>query len=274
MEIADRLRSEHLWANAAILHGWHLSERGHLAEGLGLLERAWEIADRLNHQVTAFLATWFRTIRGSQWLGPRDASFWVERELGKPRLAQAPIQRRTLLDQLAFSRVASGEVAEARRLLREAYAEIPLSSPAGPWLQYIEGDWEALATRRAEAREVYRRSGNRLVEAFAIRDLARVWQVLGDNVRAEAFYREAVAVAVEAKMTGTIVLSAADAALLYVETGRLDEAARCLALCQETLAGGPGREAMAHHVDLAAGRLAAAHGRLAEAEACFARALE
>src|SRR5439155_9769180 len=32
MEIADRLRSEGLWANAATLHGWHLSERGQLAE--------------------------------------------------------------------------------------------------------------------------------------------------------------------------------------------------------------------------------------------------
>jgi len=273
MEIAERIRSEHLWANAATLHGWHLSERGEVTGGLALLERAWEIADRLNHQVTAFLATWFRALRGAQWLGPRDVFFWVERELGKPRLAQAPIQRRILLDMLAQSRLVSGELAECRRLLREAYAEVPLTSPAGPWLQHAEGDWETMAARRAEALEVYRRSGNRLAEVFTIRDLARAWHVLGDNARAEALYREAIARAAEAKMTASVVIAAADAALLHVETGRLDEAARCVALCQETLAAG--REGVATvYVDLAAGALAGAEGRFAEAEACFARALE
>jgi len=278
MEIADRLRSEGLWANAATLHGWHLSERGQLAEGFALLERAWEIADRLNHQVTAFLAAWFRALRGSQWLGPRDAVFWLERELGKPRLAQAPIQRQILLEAHAFNRVVSGELVEARRLLREAYGEIPPSTPATGWLQYCEGDWEAMALRRTEAREVYRRSGNHVAEAFTIRDMARAWHALGDDVRAEALYREAIANAVEQKMTVNIIFAAADAALLHVETGRLDEAARCVALCRDTLAEGPGREAMAtnyvYGIDLAAGALAGAEGRLAEAEACFARALE
>src|SRR5262249_23553182 len=41
MEIAERLGSEGLWANAAVLHGWHLSERDDVAEGLALMRRGW-----------------------------------------------------------------------------------------------------------------------------------------------------------------------------------------------------------------------------------------
>src|SRR5262249_61809034 len=112
-----RLGSEGLWANAAVLPGWHLSGRDDVAEGLALMKRGWEIADRLDHQA-AFLAAWFLGTRGSQWLGPREGCFWLERELAKPRLAQARSPRQGLPEALPTTRTLSGDLAGARRMWR------------------------------------------------------------------------------------------------------------------------------------------------------------
>jgi hypothetical protein len=125
MEIAERMQSDALWANAAVMHGWHLFMSGRVAEGMALLERAWETADRLDQGVTAFLAAWFRGAMANMLDDYREAQKWFERELGKARIAQAAAQRRFLLESLAFSRIYSGELAEARRLVAEAYGERP-----------------------------------------------------------------------------------------------------------------------------------------------------
>src|SRR6185436_780172 len=63
MDIAERIGSQGLWANAALLHGHHACEAGRIAEGMALMDRAQEVADRLNHGLTAFLCTWFRSFR-------------------------------------------------------------------------------------------------------------------------------------------------------------------------------------------------------------------
>ncbi len=274
MEIADRLKSEALWANAAILHGFHVSETGRVAEGLAFLERAWEIADRLNHLVTAFLAAWFRGARASQLGDPREVAFWQERELRKPRLAQAHIQRRYLLENLALSRVMSGDLAEARSIMTEAYGETsPAFSSAASLLDYCEGNWDRAEARQSGARPVYRTAGNRLFEFSLLVNAARLHHGSGDIAKAVTAAREAMALATEVR-SPVFTLFGARVTLPCIEAGRLEEAARYVARCREILAQGEDWRGSASTVDLAAGSLAAAEGRLAEAEAHFARALE
>jgi class 3 adenylate cyclase len=275
MEIAQRLGSEGLWANAAVLHGWHLSERDDVPAGLALMKRGWEVADRLDHQA-AFLAAWFLGTRGTQWLGPREGSAWLERELAKPRLAQAWIRRQVLLEALISTHVMSGDLAGARRLLREAFGENPAPTNVGAaLLRYCDGDWEALLEDSERALAMFRRTGSRTFELFAARDVVRTSYALGDTVRAAALHRELVAVTHDLVTgAGFVITQASDAAVLFVDTGNPEEAAACALRAQESLVRAQGRfPAVSAFVDFAAAVVAAAEGRLADAEGRFAAAL-
>src|SRR5262245_16200517 len=274
MEIAERLGSEGLWANAAVLRGWHLSERDDVAGGLALMKRGWEIADRLDHQA-AFLAAWFLGTRGSQWLGPREGCFWLERELAKPRLAQARIRRQVLLEALITTRGTSGDLEGARRMLREGFGENPApTNPAAALLRYIDGDWEALLEDRKAAREMFRRTGSRVFELFATRDLVRACHALGDTAQAAALCRDLFCTTQEFEAAGFVILISSEAAVLFVESGNLDEAAAWARRAEDCLARAGGHfPVVAAFLDFTAGVVAAAQGRLADAEGRFAAAL-
>ncbi|MGH7896061.1 MAG: serine/threonine-protein kinase PknK, partial [Candidatus Binatia bacterium] len=275
MEIAERLGDEALWANAATLHGYLLADSGQVRDGLAMLERAWQTADRLNHLVTAFLAAWFRGVRASMRGDPRDAELWFERELKKPRLAQAAIQRQLLLDMRAFAQVMRGELTLARRSLAEAYGEhIPLQSGAYNALALYEGDWERALKLRGAALDLFRRTGNRLFEIGSCHELALLHQLRGETTAAEHLFREAVALAGEARSPSHEIFAAFRTAFFYVETGRADEAARYVARCREVLAQGEDLRGLAADVALAEAAVAGAGGRLSEAEVLFAEALE
>jgi class 3 adenylate cyclase len=272
MEIAERIKSDGLWANAALLHGHHTCEAGRMAEGVALMDRAQEVADRLNHGLTAFLCAWFRSFRAAQQLDPRRAAAIAERELGQSRLAQAPVQRRILMGTLASSSIWLGQLENARRLVREAYRSPGAGSMADAplLLDYCDGHWEEVADKRAKAREVWRRSGNRILEFIFTAELARVWYTLGDVGRATEFFRE-VAAWWEASPTWISARAYGSQRILFVaETGDLDEAARELAHHEEVLhsAGLDGHVAV--YGNLAAGMLAARRGELPEADKRFA----
>jgi ATP/maltotriose-dependent transcriptional regulator MalT len=113
------------------LHGWVLCSGGRVREGMALLERAWVVADRSNHAVAGFLCAWWRGIWANMHADPREAQSWYLRELSKPRLSQAPIQRRYLLGALAYAHVFTGELDKARALLDEANPEGNLMVASG-----------------------------------------------------------------------------------------------------------------------------------------------
>jgi eukaryotic-like serine/threonine-protein kinase len=275
MEIAERLGSEALWANAAIMHGFHVSEMGRLAEGLGLLERAWEIADRLNQPVSAFLAAWFYGARAMLLGDPRLALFWQERELRKPRLAQAHIQRRYLLENLATGRVISGDLAEARRLIAEAYGDTaPFLSSAAGALEYCDGDWERAGARHLRAREIHRKAGNRLFEHGSMVAAARRAHDTGDGAEADKLASEVNAYHDSRLTVFTLAAGGWRWVLLNLQAGRLDDARRWLDESHKIVDAGEDWRGVASGVALAAGSLEAAEGRSADAEAHFARALE
>ncbi|MFQ5458261.1 MAG: hypothetical protein ACE5FC_07410, partial [Myxococcota bacterium] len=97
LEIAEKLGDDALWANAAVLHGYLVTNAGRISEGCALIERGWEVADRLDHLMAGFLGAWFRASWSFNLGDPRDAEAWINRELQKPRIAQALSQRQRLL---------------------------------------------------------------------------------------------------------------------------------------------------------------------------------
>src|SRR5262249_22297006 len=145
--IAERVGDDGLWAHAAMTRGGHLCSSGRTAEGLDLMHRAWQVADRLNDPVgflIAFLGSAF-----AHWIGePQGFRRWCERELARPRVRHAPGQRSRLLARLASAHALAGDLSAARAIidgLEPAYD----AWDALFWL----GDWqvcESLARERIQ----------------------------------------------------------------------------------------------------------------------------
>ena len=84
LEIADRRGNDSLARNAIALRGHHVLCSGHLADGFRGLERAWEAADRAEHLMPAFSASWIAAGLSLHLRDPRTAMTWCRRELGTP----------------------------------------------------------------------------------------------------------------------------------------------------------------------------------------------
>ena len=63
---------EVLWAHAAMSRGPHLFSSGRISDGLGLMHRAWQTADRLNDPVVFFAA--FLGSAFANWVSPTRLS--------------------------------------------------------------------------------------------------------------------------------------------------------------------------------------------------------
>ncbi len=276
VEIAERLGNEALWANAAPPHALHLFASGRLAEARALLERAWEVADQMNHAFAAPLAAEIRAICGYYLADPRDYRAWLERELAKPRLAQAPARQRIFVWHLGWVHEMEGDLPQARHCL----AEVGLGPRRETFdslealLLQREGDWGSAETIWSGMMEEYRRGGNRWNQQVWTHWVARPFLARGDYGRAEAAFQESLAIAVEGPHLPAELWHRSDLAVLYAETGRPQEAQPHLARCREIMAPGEDWRGLAGRVALAEGAVAAAQRRLGKAEPLFEKAIE
>ncbi len=261
------------FAHASALHAWHVAATGRLAEAQELGDRASEMANRLDDPAVAVIADWLRA-QLSYLLGdPTNSGRWFERQLSKPWLAQAPLQRRRLASMLAWTRAFSGALTEARRLLYEGDRSTSPERWADAGVKFWSGDWEQARIGLIEDAEERDRNGDRHSAADDLWLLGRVQTSLGDRKSAEASFAYGLAVGTE----GHVVFemrARAELALLCTETGQLVEARRHVERCEAVLAQGEDWRGIAGRVALAEGVLAAAEGRSQEAEKYFGRAIE
>jgi ATP/maltotriose-dependent transcriptional regulator MalT len=261
------------FAHALALHAWHVAATGRLAEAQKLGARASQMADRLDSPVVAVIADWLRA-QLSYLLGdPTDSRRWFERQLSKPWLAQAPLQRRRLASMLAWAHAFSGDLTEARKLLYEEDRGRQPEKWADAGVKFWSGDWEQARTGLTEDAEERHRNGDRHSAADDLWLLGRVQTSLGDPKHAEASFEYGLAVGTD----GHLVLemrARAELALLCAEAGRTGEARRHLERCEAVLAQGEDWRGIAGRVALAEGALAAAENRLDEAERHLRRAVE
>jgi class 3 adenylate cyclase/tetratricopeptide (TPR) repeat protein len=275
VEIVERLGLEPLWANAAALHGWFLCSGGRVREGMALLERAWDVADRSNHAMAGFLCAWWRGVWASMHDDPREAQSWYLRELSKPRLSQAPIQRRYLLGALAFAHVFSGELEKARALLDEANPEgtLMVASGAEGVLKLWRGDLAGENEHCARGIEIFRKTGSRAPEWATLVDWARVQGLQGFHDRAESLCAEALEIVLPQSIPHHEFFIRHRLALLKVERGHAADALPELERCREahaTLEDPRGVSGLLAQVEAV---VAAALGRGEEAEGHFAKAM-
>src|SRR5439155_13630877 len=130
------------FAHALALHAWHVAATGRLGEARELGARASQMADGLDDPVVAVIADWLRAQLCYLIGDPTESGRWFERQLSKPWLAQAPLQRRRLVSMLAWTRAFAGALSDARNLLYEGDRSVPPERWADAGLKFWGGDWE------------------------------------------------------------------------------------------------------------------------------------
>jgi class 3 adenylate cyclase/tetratricopeptide (TPR) repeat protein len=267
MEIGERLGNDALWAEGAALHAWALMSLGRVTEARALVDESWEKADRADHSNAAFLAAWVGVfVESNRWnmSGVRD---WTERELAKPRQAQAPVQREQLLRSLGLAFMVMGETSEMRKLATEH-----------GWTRWnhtatLEGNWAEAEAIDAAAREFARARGASFLVAGSTYFLAADVMFQGDLARASALLSEGLEMCVGV-ITPFELLFASLLARVFAADGRPKDALPHLERCREILAADDAWAGAAPLVDVLAAVVAAAMGQTVEADAFFEKAMD
>jgi DNA-binding CsgD family transcriptional regulator/tetratricopeptide (TPR) repeat protein len=270
LDIAERLHDETLWAHAAMPRGGHLVSSGRVAEGLDLMHRAWQTADRLNDPVVffgAFLGSAF-----AHWIGDsEELRLWCDRELSRPRLVQAPGQRRRFAARLAGAHALTGDLDAAR--LRLPIAGADLSYDAWEVFFWL-GQWDrcaALASRQIEASQ---RGGERAFAFEATYDLARLRRAQGDVEVAETLLERALAVATDGGERSYELGVRTLLAQVCIETDQLAAAREQLGHARAIAGNGEDWRGLAGQLQLAEGVVTLAIAGPSAAERHFKRCIE
>ncbi len=266
MEIAERFHDDARWAGTAIQYAIHLVEAGRLGESRRVQEEAWQRIDRLNIGHLALISTWSSGTCRVFVLDIPDALQCYQRELSKPRIAQyRPVLTALFADALARG----GDLAGVRGISLEAAPTQYRSD-----ILLCEGRWD-------EAEALVREKIPKLRNAGDLTSLASCHAVLADICRVTGRPDEALA-------TFDTILDAAKGELqlahemavrpasaeIHVRLGHLEAAAREIARCREIVKAGEDWRGLEGNVIRAEAVLAAAQGRLQDAEANFGKAIE
>jgi class 3 adenylate cyclase len=269
LEIADRRGNDGLARNAIALRGQHVVALGRLGDGLRGLEMAWEAADRAEHMMPAFAASWSAAHDLLTLRDPQAAIGWCRRELATPRIAGAIEPRRTLETELARACALAGELTEARELIEEGGA----GSDAVPLLAFFDGRFEEAAELWTDQQEDHRRRGNRLYDWTATYWLGQLHGHQGDDSDAVARLEEALGFALEGGSVLHELATRAELALALADAGRPGDAATHLARAEELLAGNEDWRGVAGRVHLARAAMLAAEDS-PQVESAFGAALD
>lgn len=268
MEVALALGSEDRWVTNAVMHAYHLHALGRLNEGLELMARAWETADRLDNTYRAYVAAAWLAGRLLQLGDPRAAVAWYQREVDQPRQIHAPTRQGALWLGVAAAYTWCGEMEKCRKMLSEV-------GYFGGWpeVSLREGDWEAAAAVCARQREAAARKLNRSEQANLDFVLAHAARARGDVAAAADHLRHAFAAGVEGPNMLLEIRAASELAIVCAEIGHLAEAEPLMERIREIFAAGEDWRGLAGRAALAEGAVALAAGS-AGAGSHFERAIE
>ena len=231
LEIAERFGNAGAWAGAASIHACGLGYAGRLSESAALAERAWHRANEANHRAAAFLATWMGgsvpTNSGSPKLGLR----WAERELGSPRIVQAPTQRRVLQGMRCISYIRLGELQKVRDLVPES----PEAFFLAPIVTLGDGEWDVAAADFRRRRQMWLEQGNRWFGGILACWEGWALRLLREFDDAEQVLNLALEIGHEGPQVTIEILGLQQMGLLLLETNRHQEGRRYAARMEEML---------------------------------------
>jgi predicted ATPase len=266
MEIAERLHDDARWAGTAIQYAIHLLEAGRVAESRAVQEETWQKSDRVNIGDLALISAWSGGTCRAFLLDIPDALRWYDRELNKPRNTQ---YRSALIALYADALARRGDLARAKALAPET---TPTQYRAD--ILFCEGRWD-------EAQALVRQKMPKFQSAGDLTSLASCYGVLIDICRVNRRYEEALETIAALFATAHDELQLPQemavrpiSAAIHLELGDLDSAERELARCREIMKAGEDWRGLEGVVIRAEAALAAAEGRLKEAETKFEKAIE
>ena len=267
MEIAEPTGAPGLWTTAAANHGWALCMAGRPGEGFALTERVYEEADHANHIFASFLAAW---VMGTMLQGPmgdvNGAMEWFERELAKPRTAQAEKARQTLQVFLAYCHLCRGEV-DAHDRLMAGIEHVPEYHKVG--VAFYRGDFGDCLT-----------IADRMIQATAIENVNDYWGGIFFRTHVALLQGEVdEALALAERLPG---LKQSSPGLwnfwitirCLIALGRVDDAAELASEMQHIAQNGEDWRALGCTYHEATALIADAQGRFADADAHFEQAAQ
>ncbi len=271
LELAEHLGHEALWANAATLRGFHLVNSGRPREGIDTIERAWATADRIDHASAAFVSAWQGGhVLARLALEPLSAVAILERELAKPRVAQAALQQRMLKGMLIDARLLHDEVAVASVLDTETGGQ----SQSFLAVQAFENRLDEAATRASAWLDNARQGRNKWNGWMYQSHLATILSMQGDLDGANELLGEALDIVVQGGNAAGELLVLSMIVRLRAAQGRPSECNEHAARCREIAGGDTGWRGAAGHAQLASAIVAAAQGDEAGATDCFRTAVQ
>jgi DNA-binding SARP family transcriptional activator len=271
LELAGDLGDEPLAGWASYQRAWWSFNRGRLAESCSLHERMRDIGARTGDAGMGAWAAFGRAILSGIYLAdPLTAHAWCARALALPHLDAFPRQRASVLDHLGLAEGSRGELGKARQIA----AALDPGTVLERMLFYWSGEWERSEAAWAAAGDRDARCGDRLDGAINAYWLGRVRRLLGAYQTAEEALTAGLVVALEGPQLPAEVMLRAELAMLAAAIGRPASGEAHLARCQEILRTGEDWRGLAGRATLAAGMLAAADDRPADAGEAFAAAVQ
>jgi tetratricopeptide (TPR) repeat protein len=239
MELSQSAGDQLYWARAGTTLAAALCYLGQFSEGFGLADKTWPKADQLEDNV----GTWITTIticdRLLMLLDPAQAAVCVNRELSKPRIAQASFVEKSLLEHLGVALAMMGDLAQAEGFVA--------SSPARPLfgglslkehLALYAGDWaQAIGLLARPSDEQIRADGPL---QFCIRSplAARLLRLQGRQLEAQSVLEKTLAILPTGPGALIEMVARQELVLDCVDSGRLTQAQVHLARCREIMAAG------------------------------------
>jgi tetratricopeptide (TPR) repeat protein len=272
VEIAEELGNSLVRAHAANAMAGCLFAMGRLREALGLLDRAWHEADRLNDpsaggisQTGHFNLIVFRDYR--------ESLRWLRREMERPRNKQPLYYGFFARDEEINLHSLMGDLDEVRRLTNskvysqsESYTELHS--------MFWTGDLEGTAAKFGAAVD-FLRNRQRYETVCAIGfGLAYTLRLAGHYDKAIELLKEFLSYSVPGGYVPLELGSREQLSRIYAQTGRIEEARANLARCRGIMASGEDWRGLVGDVGLAEAALAAAEARFDDADRNFADALK
>jgi tetratricopeptide (TPR) repeat protein len=266
MELASQLGSDLVWTEAASVYATVLFMTGRLREAFSLWDRAYANSDRMNDPVGAFRVS---TNAGGFSLILQDPLLtrtWLERELTKPRQAQAPWRRQFLSWFIVTALAQEGNLAEARRLIGNGMAPENLKL-------FEEGATDELVDSLELAVSDAIRRGNYFLQLSIQNTLEAAYVYRDEYVQAEAVLMDALQPREGGPLVALEMHKRPLLARVYVEKNQLEASRSQIARCREIMAKGEDWRGLVGLVENAEAVYLAAAGRFADAEPHFEKAV-
>ena len=264
--LAEQASDPATWPLAVSLQGRYIADSGRVDEGMALIGHAWEAVDRINHESTAFLITWMASSVSCFLFAPVPAKAWCERELAKPRTAQAPVQRDHLLVGLAQAHGLMGDLAKARELGEQVLSVRWLEAV----LMWGEDEQKTLA-HWSDLLTLSQRTGDNWNGWRTRYWLGRLQRIRGEHEAAEVHLRAGLALALAGPRFSELSLRG-ELALLCLRAGDMKEAQEHARRSLDLLALPGDWRGLGGRAQLAVAAVGAAEAR--EAPVTFAAAIE